>query len=332
MQNHSGSVEYITRPPPIVGELEILFSRLSDDSLIDKFILPIRRGPKGYPARVLWRCFVVKHYMGLQSTDALIRTLRNNPWVAEACGIESVPHKSTFSRFFKKLSYPKFLHLVKDVSRSAVRRHYRELPGFGERVALDSTTLKAWSNGGKDPKADLEAGWSIKKGTQGPKEFVYGWKLHLVVDCESEMPIGAHVSPGNVHDMVRATNTLRQCRVSFQGFHPRYFMADAGYAGRKFMRHVKRQYRAIPIVNIPRHLKKFRATYGEILDKPEGMALSKQRQSVERVFSRLKGQRSLNSITTRGLEKVTLHCYLSLIAMQVASSMSVSDIGGNVGP
>ena len=33
-------------------------------------------------------------------------------------------------------------------------------------------------------------------------------------------------------------------------------------------------------------------------------------------FSRLKGQRSLNSIKVRGFRKVTVHVYLSLIAMQ----------------
>ena len=87
----------------------------------------------------------------------MIRVLRNNPFVAQTCGILSpdyIPHKSTFSRFFAKLASRKHLHLVKDVSRRLVRKHYAILPGFGERVALDSTTLKAWSNGGKSPKAD----------------------------------------------------------------------------------------------------------------------------------------------------------------------------------
>lgn len=45
-------------------------------------------------------------------------------------------------------------------------------------------------------------------------------------------------------------------------------------------------------------------------------ALYKQGQAVERAFSRLKGQRSLNNITVRRRMKVELHCYLALIAMQ----------------
>ena len=53
---------------------------------------------------------------------------------------------------------------------------------------------------------------------------------------------------------------------------------------------------------------------------PEWKAVYKQRQAVERAFSRLKGQRSLNHITVRRRRKVTAHCYLSLIAMQASPS------------
>ena len=49
---------------------------------------------------------------------------------------------------------------------------------------------------------------------------------------------------------------------------------------------------------------------------PEWKALFSHRPAVERAFSRLKGQRSLNHITVRRRRKVTVHCYLSLIAMQ----------------
>lgn len=44
--------------------------------------------------------------------------------------------------------------------------------------------------------------------------------------------------------------------------------------------------------------------------------LYSQRGSAERVFSRLKGFRALDSVTLRGLDKVELHCLLSVIVMQ----------------
>ena len=47
---------------------------------------------------------------------------------------------------------------------------------------------------------------------------------------------------------------------------------------------------------------------------------TKQREAVERAFLRLKGQRALNHITVWRRRNVTVHCYLSLIAMQASPS------------
>ncbi len=281
------------RTPPIYGELRDVFSRLEDDPLIDGLIGLVRSGPKGHPPRVLWWCFITKHYLGLRSTAELIRVLGRNPFVAQACGIiapEDIPHKSTFSRFFKRLSTPKFLPRVKDVSRALVRKHYGALPAFGDRTALDSSTLKAWSNGGKTVKSDPDAGWSVKKGTQGVKEYTYGYKLHLLVDCENELPIAANVSAGNVNDVKRASNVLSEARKTNSKFHPRFFMADKGYAAKFLFRLVRRQYRAKPIIDIPAnrvHMLAREGTQGQ-----EYLPLRRQRQAVERAVSGFEGGRS----------------------------------------
>ena len=270
----------------------------------------------------LWRCFIAKHVLGLDSTEAMIRTLVNNPWVANACGIpwpNDIPHKSTFSRFFARMAKRDMLSKVKDVFRRLVRQHYATLPGFGELVAIDSTSLKGWTNGGKTRKSDPEAGWSIKRGTQGAKEFTFGWKLHLLVDCESEMPIAANVSPGNVHDAKKATSVLREARFTQRTFRPRFFMADKGYSGRPLYRHIRQQYGAEPIIQVNPGHRKLMAQIGMWENTETWKTLYKQRQSVERAFSRLKGQRSLNNITVRRKQKVTLHCYLALITMQAST-------------
>jgi transposase len=250
----------------------------------------------------------------------MIRTLRDNPFIAQACGIESldlIPHEATFSRFFARLANPKYIHLLKNVSRSLVRRHYQELPGFGERVALDSTTLKGWVNGGKAKPSDLQAKWSVKKNTHGRTEFVLGWKLHLLVDCEYELPVAAIVSPGNTHDAARASYVLAEARRATKGkFHPRYVIGDKGYSGKPLFHLIRRQYRAQPIIQINPGHKTLMKEMGDSQKTPEWKALYSQRQAVERAFSRLKGQRSLNRITVRRRMKVTVHCYLALIAMQ----------------
>lgn len=300
--------------PPIVQELEGVFARLDDNPLIKTLIGPTRRGPKGYPTKVLWHCFITKYVLGLESTSELIQTLLNNPFIAEVCGLGSIPHKSTFSRFFTKLA--KYQHLVKDVSRSLVRKSYETLPGFGDRVSIDSTHMKGWSNGSKSKKADKEAGWAVKQGTQGTKEYTYGWKLHLLVDCEYELPIAANISPGNVHDVTRASNVLSEARYTYHRFHPHYLMADKGYSSSAFISLVSKQYWASPIVKIHPNHKKLLNKWRPVTSMPEWQALYQQRTSVERTFSRLKEQRALNHLTTRGLRKVTVHCYLSMIALQ----------------
>ena len=323
---HHTAVRPAVQTPPVVSVLQAVFAQLDDSPLLNALRGPVRRGPKGHPHRVLWQSFVAKYVLGLESTAALIRTLINNPFIAGACGIhspEAVPHEATYSRFFAKLSTRKFQHLVKDVSRSLVRHHYAMLPGFGKRVAMDSTTLKGWANGGKPKKSDPEAGWSIKRGTQGThKEFTYGWKLHLLVDCEYELPIAANVTPGNIHDASKASALLSEARCHTKRFRPDYVMADAGYSGKDLFELIKRQYWAKPIIQVNKTHKRLLAKRGDTPWTPEWTALYKQRQAVERVNSRLKGQRSLNRITVRRKMKVTTHCYLSLIAMQAYQSQA----------
>ncbi len=272
--------------------------------------------------RSLWRCFVAKYILGLESTASLIRTLENSPAIAGVCGVgDSIPHEATFSRFFAKLADRRYLHMVKNVSRSLVREHYATLPAFGKRMALDSSTLRGWSNGGKKPRySDQDAGWSIKQGTHGAKEFTFGYKLHLIVDCESELPIAAHVSAGNVHDVTRASNVLSEGRTTYGKFGKgACILADQGYSSQGLFDLVKRQYNSRPIIDINKGHKTLKAKYAADMATPEWKALYKQRQSVERAFSRLKGQRSLKHIRVRGMRKVTVHCYLSLIAMQAVA-------------
>ncbi|MFH1560013.1 MAG: transposase [Chloroflexota bacterium] len=314
------AVGVAVQAPPIVAQLRGVFDSLDDEPLLQALIGPMRRGPKGHPVEVLRHCLVAKYVMGLESTAALIRTLQNNPFIAEACGIPSpncIPHEATFSRFFARLSKYQIAAKLKDVSRRLVRQHYQTIPGFGQRVALDSTTLRGWVNGGKPNPSDKEAGWSVKKNTHGKTEFTLGWKLHLLVDCESELPIAANVSPGNAHDASRASNVLSEARFTTSKFRPKYAMADKGYSGKPLYNLIKRQYRAQPIIDPNASHKRYAADVAEMRQTAGWQALYRQRSSVERVNSRLKGQRSLNHITVRGIRKVTAHCYLSLIAMQV---------------
>lgn len=58
---------------------------------------------------------------------------------------------------------------------------------------IDSTDIKAWSNGGKRNKrgkhSDTDAGWIVKAATNGRMKSRFGFKVHILADTEYEMPI-----------------------------------------------------------------------------------------------------------------------------------------------
>lgn len=309
VSTHGTVVLATNQAPPIVGELEAIFKVLPDEELLTKLRGPRRRGPKGYDPSILWRCYVAYYYLGLPSVSDLIRYLWDNPFVAGACGItspDSIPSQPTFSRFFSKLATYEMRAYVSKVFHGLTRRLYDTLPEFGKSVAIDATDLKAWSNGAKRPTSDKDAGWVVKGDTHGKKKYVWGYKLTLAVDTESELPMAFKLTRGNMADVKVAAPVLNRIRNHISpSFHPQYVIADAGYSSQELRTFIQRQYRAVPVIKAhPLHTR----TQKRYPETPEFRMAYSRRQAVERVNARLKGHRRLNSIRVRGLMKVEMHC------------------------
>ncbi len=303
--------------PPIVRQLRAVFETLPDEELLQALKV-YYAGRNGYTDKVLWRTYVAMVVMNLPSFAALIRALQNNPFVAEACGIDypnGIPSKFAYSRFMRKLQIKHNEVLVKNIMRKLTRRCYEVFPGFGKTVAIDSTDLKAWSNGGKRRKTDPDAGWVVKGGTNGKRKFVYGYKLHLLIDAIYELPIAAIITKGNAADVNYATPLLAQARLTHGQFHPDYVICDAGYSSGRLRKLTRTQYHAEPII-------KARKTDRWITDETPDWQLSYDHRSAsERVFSRMKTQRRLNDVTVRRRRKVSVH---SLIPVIVTQAMAVA--------
>ncbi len=299
--------------PPVVKQLNRIFVTIPDDELLAALKV-YYAGRRGYTNRVLWRTYVAMSVLNLPSFAALIRTLENNPFIALACGItgaEGIPSKYAYSRFTKKLQARHTLKLVKDIMRSLARQCYETFPDFGKSVAIDSTDLKAWSNGGKERKTDPDAGWVIKGGTERMRKFVWGYKMHLMIDTTYEIPIAAITTRGNMADIHQAKPLLRQGRFTYSRFRPDYVILDAGYSSNALRRVIWKQWRAVPIVKSKKSEKR---TIGD--ETPEWQLIYNRRTAVERCFSRLKSHRRLNQITVRNRRKVTVHNVIPVIVMQ----------------
>jgi len=307
--------------PPVVEEIRVVLAELSDvdEELIEALRGPVRCGPHGYDPEILWHCFVVYYLLGRPSVSDLIRLLQDNPYIAKACGIESpegIPSQPTFSRFFARLSHSFFKGQINQVFRRLTLKLYKALPEFGKCVSMDSSDIKAWSNGCHKTPTDKDAGWIVKTGTNGRKKGVWGYKVSLLVDTAYELPLAMHVMGGDHHDSKAASALLAQARWVNSKFHPQYVVADTAYCSEAIRHLIHRQYRGVPIIKThPRHKKAIakypeNAVWKDVFDR---------RGSVERTFSRLKDYRKLNSIRVRGLKKVRVHCLLSAIALQAGA-------------
>ena len=174
--------------------------------------------------------------------------------------------------------------------------------------------MKAWSNGSKTKKSDPDAGWVVKGGTNGKRKFVWGYKMHLLVDTTHEIPITANITKGNTADVRQATPLLSQARCITGKFHPEYVICDAGYSSNKLHRVIKRQWRAEPIIKINKAHKK--RLFEETI---EWQMIFNRRTAVERVFGRMKNHRRLNDITVRSRRRVTIHSLIPVIVTQAAA-------------
>jgi hypothetical protein len=270
---------------------------------------------------------VTYYALGIESVSALLRLLHDNPFIAEACGVaNALPSQPTLSRFGTKLSKRWNALAVKNVFRTLTTTLYETLPDFGKSVAIDSTDIKAWSNGGKKGKrhggssikrhprkpgsvSDPDAGWAVKSNTEGNKKYVWGYKLHILADTTYELPLAFNVSAGNVHDVKRATPLLAEARKVHGGrFHPEYVICDAGYSSQALRHVIRRQYHSEPVIDPnPQH----KRAVAKTPDTMEWKAIYRRRTSIERLNGRLKGFYKLNDVRVRGQMKVALHAMLA---------------------
>lgn len=232
-------------------------------------------GPKGYPARALWSALIAGVVHRFPTIAELIRHLDTNPYLRLACGLpggDGVPSAATFSRFLRRLV--KHEALLDDCIDDLVRRFAALAPGFGESVAVDSTDVHAYSRGKKQGASDPDASWGAKGSKEGRSKgrkekgkgdakggkkdgekkkkdkdlyWWFGYKVHLLVDTQYEVPIAAIVGTAKDND----TNFLRPLLDERDRLLPKVSLevcvADTGYDSTENIKAITRR-EALPII------------------------------------------------------------------------------------
>ena len=371
-------------------------------------------GRRGYSVVSMFRSLVAKFLLGSESTQAFIRELKRSAGLRSVCGlVNGIPHKSTFSRFYAKLAENAAALEQAQVEVVTVIRKY--LPNLGLTLAIDGTDVQAYTKqykkketysdpdakkGPRTPKS--KHGIVVTKRTKkndgdgsgdGHKEFFIGYKVHMICDTETGLPLGYTFHPANVSEKRELPKVLDKVLGQYDGLAPHYLTRDKGYDGEPIADAIMKR-RIVPIIDIAspaskgptkhpnRHkgglydpignptcpdsqhtpmsyLGSERADDGHIYHlyqcNPDGCELKKRssgamvycstreihreeveegnyriqgpvaranslwqelydkRSEIERLFSRLKGSRSLDKLTYRTMPKVRAHVGLSIL-------------------
>jgi len=276
-----------------------------------------QEGPGRPPRRPLgiFKTLIVKQLRNIPSDRELYRRLWNDEALREICDIEEHEkpyHPSQLTRFRNRVG-PERLEmamnsLVEELVESGIVK--------GETLALDATFIKAWSR--RDPAYDSH-GLSDPESRVGRdgKTYGLGYKAHVAVDVDSDMPVATIVASANENEKRHAEALLDKASIVFEEI--KAVVADSQYSSEK-VRGLIEEHGAEPIVpymssqrrgeEVLRVDRCFRVSGSVEERRIYGLG----RASVERVNSRL-DLVGLGGLKLRGLRNVMVHVVLCIVAM-----------------
>lgn len=307
--------------------LEYLFDNL-DFLFVWKTVMPKYhlRGKSCDPIAI-FKALLLKEMRQISSKRKLTMFLRKSEFWLRKCGFEEPPHHDTFSKFIDRVGADSFEQIF-----DYLVKRLGKVRSIGRVVVVDSTLIKAYSRSYKNSEpADPDAKWGYDPNNEG---WVFGYKLHLAVDAELELPLTFTVTPANVYDSVEYPNLLK--KLIERGIKPEIIIADAGYDSKKNY-YLALAEDIIPIIALnPRNMrnKEDKRDFEKALpiqrDSKFWKQLYKKRGSVERVISRLKEELNLKAVRVRGIDNIEVHVTLSLIAMLTVALVAFKTENGHL--
>lgn len=264
-----------------------LVAKLCEKTLAEKFV----GGRPGYEKESLFGWLLVKKVTNWSYRD-----------IASMAGVSHPTLLRANELFLQKGVYQKmFGELVKNAYKKGLIK--------GKYVAMDSSFVHTFSKHGE-------------LGSEGWNEFKlgYGFKLHLLIDCETRFPIALIVTNGLAADNTLAIPLLKKARPWLKKVG--YVLADKGYDDGDLVDWIVKALSAkagIPIRKIGKRGKNYtwEGAWRNFQSKAKGRSIKKsiykRRTAVESVFGLLKRTYHLGKEETRGILNFAKNVYLALI-------------------
>jgi len=186
----------------------------------------------------------------------------------------------------------------------------------GKQIRLlvqDSTDVSAHSQKDKEAKfghrTPSKKEQFARKITE--KEFVFGYKLHLIADAETELPLYFAIAPANRNDKTFFHELYNAVKRRFRINYTAKYLADAQYDSTDV-------YQELHYDNVkPLIATNGRGHYKSTTPKDPEYG---RRWAIERIFSRLKEVFGFTKNRYLGIEKVGVHIYACLLAYVIKYS------------
>jgi IS5 family transposase len=235
------------------------------------------QGAEGYDPLSLFKAQLLIYLGEVKSDRHLAATLRYDARLCLLCGFNflKTPSNGTFTNFRDRLGEDTFYEALHCLIAQAITLKVI----LGGHTATDSTHLWAYSNSfGKKtcsckgkcdcPRkySDADAQWGHKT-----KEYAFfGYKVHLIVDAKSQLPLEVIVTPANEHDSPYANPLLKGAKEK----HPDNKIAsnatDAAYDAYENYRFPIEEMGVAPIIALNRRNGPDALTVGELTLSPDG--------------------------------------------------------------
>jgi IS5 family transposase len=221
-------------------------------------------GRKGHSVRGMWAALIAGVVHQCPTLAGVLRLLKENKAVREVCGFakDKIPTEDALGRFLRKLV--RHEKEVEECFEGLVERLRQLFPGFGKKLIADSTDIIAWSNGHRSQPSDSDAKWGAKKAShqggkvegdkkEGKKQDLYYWfgyKLHLLIDALTELPVSFVLTPANASDTLELPILLGKAKLKRPEAKPEAVITDKGFDSKNNNDIVYKEYKAAPIIPI----------------------------------------------------------------------------------
>ena len=216
----------------ILGDLErlnLVLETLDDEKLMRQLEIERGNGRDDNPVRAIWNSVLAGVIYQHESIASLQRELKRNGDLLSLCGFDltkgksSVPSASAYTRFLKNLI--KHQEELDEIINNLIKELTELLPGFGKHLAIDSKAISSYA--GKTPKKtkadgrrDIDANYGAKTYKGRRKDGIlwktiknwFGYKLHLIVDVDYELPVACKVTKASESDMNQLLPMVRELK------------------------------------------------------------------------------------------------------------------------